>query len=63
MGRNSVKNCLMVTKEELDLDIFMMNLYANFHFNICISCKDIERKLSVIGNFVNQGGVTLSKIV
>ena len=41
-GHNSVKYFSMKTKTQLDLDIVMGNLYAEFHFNMCNLCEEIE---------------------
>ena len=43
-GHNSVTNALIVPKRELDLDILTINPYTKFHFNMCIQCKENERK-------------------
>jgi hypothetical protein len=42
---NSVKNCSIVPKTELDLDtcILMKNLYTKVHFSLCNQCKKISR--------------------
>jgi hypothetical protein len=44
-GHNSVQNGSIVPKIELDLDIFTINLYTKFHFNMCNQCEENERKL------------------
>ena len=43
-GHNSFKNGSIVPKRELDLDILMINPHTKFHFNMCIQCKENERK-------------------
>jgi hypothetical protein len=46
-GIMSVKNCSIIPKTEVNLDIFMINLYTKFLFNLCNQCKENERKLQV----------------
>ena len=43
-GHNSVKNGSIVPKREFDLDTLTINPYTKFHFNMCIKCKENERK-------------------
>lgn len=46
-GHNSVTNCLIVPKTELNLDVLMINLYSKFHFSMYNLCEECERKLLV----------------
>ena len=55
-GRNSVKNGSIVPKIKLDLDILTINLYTKIHFNMCIQCKENERKLQITGIFSKSKG-------
>jgi hypothetical protein len=61
-GHNSVQNGSIVPKTELDLDIPMINLCIKFHFNMCIQCKENERKLQIIRIFRSPRAITLSKM-
>jgi hypothetical protein len=42
MGHESVKNCSIALKTELDLYILMINLYTKFHLNMCNLCEEHE---------------------
>lgn len=44
-GNNSVYNCSIVPKFEVDLDIIMPNMYTKFHCNTCNLYEENERKL------------------
>lgn len=46
-GHNSVTNCLIVPKTELNLDVLMINIYSKFHFSMYNLCEECERKLLV----------------
>ena len=49
-------------KYEFHLDFHVMYLYSKFHFNTCMSCRDIEWKPLIIGIFQCPRGITMSKI-
>jgi phage terminase large subunit-like protein len=57
-GQNSDKNGSIVPKTGLGLDIFTMNLYTKFHFNIRNQCKENDRKLQTIGIFRSPRNIT-----
>jgi hypothetical protein len=61
-GHNSAKNCSIVPKTELDLDILVINLYTKYHFSMCNLCKENERKLQIYGIVLSPGTITLSKM-
>jgi hypothetical protein len=60
-GHNSGKNGSIIPKIILDLDILTINLYTKFHFNMSNQCKEIERKLQIIGIFLSPRATTLAK--
>ena len=60
-GHNSDKNCSIVPKIELHLDIFLVNLYTKFHFNMCNFCEENERKLANNRNFSKSKGHNLCR--
>jgi hypothetical protein len=39
-GHNSVKNCSIVPKTDLDLDILLINPYTKFYISMCNLCKE-----------------------
>lgn len=49
-------------QNEHDLDIILYNLYPKSRFSKYILCEGNERKLLIIGLFLRQRGITLSKI-
>jgi hypothetical protein len=52
----------MVPTTELDIDILMLILYTKFHFNMCMQCKENQRKLQITGIFQSPRAITLSKM-
>ena len=59
---NSVKNSSFVPKRECDLHILTINIHTKFHFNMCIQCKENERKLQITGIFQSPRAITLSQM-
>lgn len=51
--RMTVKNCLIIPKTKLILDIFMINQNTNFHFSVCNLCRDNEQRLRIRLNIKN----------
>jgi hypothetical protein len=61
-GHNSVQDGSIVPKTELALEYLMITLCIKFHFNLCIQCRENERKLYIIGIFKSPWAITLSKM-
>lgn len=58
----SVKNCSIVHKIKHDLNIIKINMYTKFNFNVWNLCKENERRLQIIGNFLRSRIITPSKL-
>lgn len=57
---NLVENCLIVPKIEHDLDIMMINLYIQFHYNTYNLCEEkLSTVVSLEGERLNSRNISL----